>query len=158
MASSPSGTRFSAGIGRRRSRWYWSGRRIWLLDIRSCRAHSTPEPTTISSAYPSFGFDHGGFSAWWAAWIEENDGQHGISPMCVLWNSDRWWWLWFPSSPFTTTSCHQGSLLDLSLYLFFSWTDPLGASFFDPWWCRGFGLFNGSKYVWVMVDVVEIWL
>ena len=52
MVSSPSGTRFSAGIDRRRSRWHWSRRRIWLLDIRSCRAHSTPEPTTISSTYP----------------------------------------------------------------------------------------------------------
>jgi len=103
---------------------------------------------------PLLGFDHGGFSAWWVAWIRENDGQHGISPLFVLWNSDRWWWLWFPSLPFTATSHHQGSLLDLSLYLFFSWTHPLGASFFDPWWCGEFGLFNGSKYVWV---VVEIW-
>ena len=38
----------------------------------------------------------------------------------------------FPFSPFTATSHHQGSLLDLSFYLFFSWTHPLGASFFDP--------------------------
>ena len=33
---------------------------------------------------PLLGFDHGGFGAWWAAWIGENDGQHGISPLCVL--------------------------------------------------------------------------
>ena len=97
--------------------------------------------------FDGLGFDHGGFGAWWAAWIGENDDQHSISPLCVLWNSDRWWWLWFPSSPFTATSRHQGSLLDLSLYLFFSWTHPIGASFFDPWWCGGFRLFTGSKYV-----------
>ena len=33
---------------------------------------------------PLLGFDHGGFSAWWAAWIKENDGQHSISPLCVF--------------------------------------------------------------------------
>ena len=36
--------------------------------------------------------------------------------------------------------------------LFFSRTHPLSASFFDLWCCGGFGLFNGSKYVWVMVE------
>ena len=38
----------------------------------------------IDLLIPLMGFDHGGFSAWWAAWIEENDGQHGIYPLCVL--------------------------------------------------------------------------
>ena len=33
---------------------------------------------------PLLGFDHGGFGAWWVAWIRENDRQHGISPLCVL--------------------------------------------------------------------------
>ena len=129
------------------------GSDCWISDLAGLIRRRNQQ--RLGLLIPLLGFNHGGFGAWWVAWIGENDGQHSISPLCVLWNSDRWWWLWFPSSPYTTTSRHQGSLLDLSLYLFFSWTHPLSASFFDPWWCKGFGLFNGSKYIWV---VVEIWL
>ena len=151
----------------RRSLWtYW--RRGWLLPCnpwwpplgflkpkKNNQIQKLSNQRWVDLLIPLLGFDHGGFGAWWATWIRENDGQHSICPLYVLWNSDQWWWLWFPSSPFTAISHHQGNVLDLSLYLFFSWTHPLGASFFDSWWCGGFGLFNGSKYVWV---VVEIWL
>ena len=39
----------------------------------------------------------------------------------------------------------------LSLYLYFSWTHPLGLSFFDLWWCEGLGCL-------MVQNMFELWL
>ena len=57
-----------------------------------------------------------------------------ISPLCVLWNSDRWWWLWFPSSPSSFTLLSSLFFLGLFLSIFWQW---IGGAV-DQWWVLWF--------------------
>ena len=56
----------------------------WRVHLNLARLARHQNQRQAGLLTPLLCFDHRGFGAWWPTWIEENDGQHGISPLCVL--------------------------------------------------------------------------